>query len=360
MISNSIYQVSVIVPVYNCEKYIEKCLDSIYEQKTSLSYEVIVVNDGSTDESEKICKLYENRDDFVYCKKENEGVSEARNTGMKLSRGKYVIFIDGDDYVLPDYLENIVGMAVKNDLDMSVGGCQILYEKTGTKIINKFDNTEIFYNKETIKNAVKKFGADGLLNIAVSKCFKRDIIVKYNLEYNKDLKSGEDLCFNSKYMEYINNIGLSEDFSYCYIRRDIESGVNSYKDNILEMTKVCLDAVAGLYKYFQLNDNESKILLGNFYIDYISNGIYNSYRKGCKISGKIRRKNIRDLYALDSNSIVKFNNRIDILSKVSTFLMKIDNEYFTDFIYKGLFFIRNNFSELYYHIRNKWIHKVTV
>ena len=93
---------------------------------------------------------------------------------------------------------------------------------------------------------------------------------------------------------------------------------------------------------------------------FLREGIYNSYRKGCKISGKIRRKNIRDLYALDSNSIVKFNNRIDILSKVSTFLMKIDNEYFTDFIYKGLFFIRNNFSELYYHIRNKWIHKVTV
>ena len=74
------YYVSVIIPVYNCEKYIKKCIDSIYKQNTKLSYEIIVVNDGSSDDSECICQTFIDNDNFKYCYKENSGVSEARNT----------------------------------------------------------------------------------------------------------------------------------------------------------------------------------------------------------------------------------------------------------------------------------------
>lgn len=351
------YDVSVIIPVYNCEKYIKKCIDSIYKQNTKLSYEIIVVNDGSSDDSECICQTFIDNDNFKYCYKENSGVSEARNTGIELSTGKYIIFIDGDDYVLPDYLDNIVGLAFENDLDISVGGCQILYEKDNSKIINSFKEEKIYTGADDLKSAIKNFGSDGLLNIAVSKCFKREIINKFNLRYNKKISSGEDLCFNSEYLKYINNIGFSDDISYCYVRRDVESGVNSYKSNIIHMTETCLNAVKDLYKYYNLDDEKSLILLGNFYIDYISNGIYNLYRKNCKLSVKEKRNVIKKLYSLDEKKLNSFNDRKDILSKISTYLIKLDNAHISNALYFILFFIRNNFSSCYYWIRNKWIHK---
>ena len=229
--------------------------------------------------------------------------------------------------------------------------------KDNSKIINSFKEEKIYTGADDLKSAIKNFGSDGLLNIAVSKCFKREIINKFNLRYNKKISSGEDLCFNSEYLKHINNIGFSDDISYCYVRRDVESGVNSYKSNIIHMTETCLNAVKDLYKYYNLDDEKSLILLGNFYIDYISNGIYNLYRKNCKLSVKEKRNVIKKLYSLDEKKLNSFNDRKDILSKISTYLIKLDNAHISNALYFILFFIRNNFSSCYYWIRNKWIHK---
>ena len=111
-------KISVIVPVYNVEKYLDKCLNSILNQ-TYKNFEVIIINDGSTDESYKIISKYEKLDSRFKCyNKENGGLSDARNYGLDFVTGDYLLFIDSDDYVDNNYFENIVNIANKEDIDL--------------------------------------------------------------------------------------------------------------------------------------------------------------------------------------------------------------------------------------------------
>lgn len=114
---------SVIIPCYNSEEYLEKCLESVLNQKSDLSYEVIAVNDGSVDNTAKILDTYKDKySNLVVITQENKGFSGARNSGIKAARGRYLLFVDSDDYVEGDYINNLVGCAKKNNLDIAVCG----------------------------------------------------------------------------------------------------------------------------------------------------------------------------------------------------------------------------------------------
>lgn len=111
--------ISVIIPIYNLEKYLRQCIDSVLNQK-NLDLEIILIDDGSTDNSFIICEEYANLDKrFRIIHKENQGQAAARNDGLKLASGKYVVFLDGDDYWSVDVLDNIVNKTIgKQDLDI--------------------------------------------------------------------------------------------------------------------------------------------------------------------------------------------------------------------------------------------------
>lgn len=127
------YLVSIIIPIYNTEKYISKCLDSIISQ-TYNNWEVILINDGSTDNTYELCKRYISSDNRIYIiNKNNTGVSDSRNKALDIAKGKYVIFLDSDDYWCDNsILEKMVGLAEKYDLDIV---------RSGYKEIDEFNNT---------------------------------------------------------------------------------------------------------------------------------------------------------------------------------------------------------------------------
>ena len=111
-------KISVIIPVYNVEKYLSQCLDSILNQ-TFKDFECICVNDGSTDKSLAILQEYVNKDDRIkIINQENKGLSGARNSALKIVNGKYITFIDSDDFVTIDYLEKLINIAEKEDSDI--------------------------------------------------------------------------------------------------------------------------------------------------------------------------------------------------------------------------------------------------
>ena len=121
--TNIKFELSIIVPVYNVEKYLEKCMDSIINQKTNFSYEVICVNDGSTDSSLEILNKYANKYKQVkIISEKNQGLSAARNTGIKNSSGKYLMFIDSDDYIAETCVEKLMKEATKEDYDLVKAG----------------------------------------------------------------------------------------------------------------------------------------------------------------------------------------------------------------------------------------------
>ena len=116
-------EVTVIVPVYNSEKYIKKCIESILNQ-TFKKFELLIINDGSKDNSQKIIEEYQKKDPerIVIVNQENKGVSITRNEAIKMANGKYLMFIDNDDYIDKDYIETFVNAIKENDLDVVLGG----------------------------------------------------------------------------------------------------------------------------------------------------------------------------------------------------------------------------------------------
>jgi len=112
------YDLSLIVPVYNSEKYLERCIKSMVNQKTKFKYEIIFINDGSTDGSEEILKKYRQMDNIKIINQKNTGISGARNKGLSIAEGKYIGFIDNEDYVSEEYIEKLLNRAYLKDADM--------------------------------------------------------------------------------------------------------------------------------------------------------------------------------------------------------------------------------------------------
>lgn len=161
--------ISIVVPVFNVESYLSKCLDSILEQ-TYKNIEIIVVDDGSTDLSSSICDDYAKRNtNVVVIHKENGGLSSARNAGIKVAKGKHIFFIDSDDYIDKKTLEILIDSLEKNESDISI--CQITDNKNefGTK---KNLTTENFSSKEALKQI---FAEQKLNTSACAKLFKREL-----------------------------------------------------------------------------------------------------------------------------------------------------------------------------------------
>lgn len=130
-------EASVIIPCYNSEAYLEKCLESVLNQTTDVKYEVIAVNDGSTDRTGNILDFFAKKySNLVVVNQENKGFSGARNSGIRISRGSYLLFVDSDDYIEGDYINNLVGTAEKNNLELTVCGYMTFRDK---RIIKKLD-----------------------------------------------------------------------------------------------------------------------------------------------------------------------------------------------------------------------------
>ena len=203
-------KVSVIVPVYNTEKYLEKCLTSLATQ-TLKDIEIIIVNDGSPDNSDKIIsKFTKKHPNFKSYKKENGGLSDARNYGIKKATGDYLGFIDSDDYAEKNMFEALYNKAISNNFDITV--CDIYLEEKGAKkVISSLVFNDI--NKEEIK--------EQMVNIypAVwNKLYKKDLFTKDN--YFKKGVLFEDVEFFYRLVPYINSIGVVNEPLINYVQRE--------------------------------------------------------------------------------------------------------------------------------------------
>ena len=163
--------ISVIVPVYNVEKYLEECLDSIKNQTYS-AIEVILVNDGSTDSSKEICEKYCKQDSrFLLTNQENQGLSAARNKGVEISTGEYIVFVDSDDIIKTNYLEKLMQYMAE---DVDIVEC-IFTVKKMEFLDENIETTTIIFEGDS--NKAVKFFPHHTLNVnAVTKLYRREIV----------------------------------------------------------------------------------------------------------------------------------------------------------------------------------------
>ena len=206
-------KVSIIVPVYNVELYLKECLNSLIKQ-TYKAFEIILIDDGSTDLSGKICddyKLKDNRIKVIH--KKNGGVSSARNLGLSSSKGEYILFVDSDDYVEKDYIKTLVKES--NNCDLVC--CSYYTEFLNKKINNKICNKSIVIN--TIEAQEKIYNQDSFSGFLWNKLFKKDIIDSNKLKFNESIHMCEDQLFIVQYLLKVNSIKLIPNMLYHYRMR---------------------------------------------------------------------------------------------------------------------------------------------
>ena len=224
MITEENFLVSIVVPVYNAEKYLEQCLNSIQNQ-TYKNFEVILVNDGSMDHSESICKSFVEGDSrFRYFLKSNGGASSARNFGLDHVRGGFITFIDADDWVDENHLEVLINNIKENNSDMAVSSIK-KFDNVSNFEFRVYSNQEKYllnYNKlnreEFLVILPKLIHASNSYKIAVSKLFKKELVT--DVRFDESIVYGEDLDFFFKIYNNINSISYVDEVTYVYRLHD--------------------------------------------------------------------------------------------------------------------------------------------
>ena len=249
--------ISIIIPVYNGEKYLKRCLKSL-EKQSYKNFEVIIVDDGSKDKTNKICNDFvKKNNNFFYHYKDNSGVSDSRNFGISLAKGKWVTFIDCDDYATSDYLERLVENINKDsefvisnyfvDREGQISECPVRMDNSVDK--NNFIDLilcEKFASKEF--NIMHK-GA----RTVWGKLYKRDILKKNNIIFQKGIKLFEDGIFQIEYINHINNITITNYPIYYYFLNN-ESATHKYHPNRFDEDQNKIDY---LNKILDKKNNES-------------------------------------------------------------------------------------------------------
>ncbi|MGL5367389.1 MAG: glycosyltransferase family 2 protein [Cetobacterium somerae] len=212
---------SVIIPAYNVEKYIERCINSVLNQYLK-NIEIIVIDDGSKDKTSDIClKISENNKNIIYKKVQNGGCSAARNLGISMAKGKYIAFLDSDDWVDSDMYINMIEEAEKNQADIVICGFKKLDENKNLLSTVKIPKRN---NKNEYIDCTTEWFAS-----PCNKIYKRDLLEKNNIRFLLNIYTGEDMFFNFISFFYSKNI-ISLDEPYYNYFMNQNSVSNNYKN----------------------------------------------------------------------------------------------------------------------------------
>ena len=230
--------VSIIVPVYNAEKYLPRCIDSILRQEYR-NFELILVNDGSKDSSPEICDQYAAEDDrIIVIHKENSGVSDSRNLALDRARGKYIQFLDSDDWITPDATKLFVRSAETNQCDLVIAD---FYRVVGERVSHKGDiEDEGVMNREQYAAHMMENPADFYYGVIWNKLFRRDIIEQHHLRMDTELSWCEDFLFNLDYISHANTFIALQAPVYYYVKTKGSLVSQSMNINRVIKTKLML------------------------------------------------------------------------------------------------------------------------
>lgn len=288
--SNNKVDISIIVPVYNTEKYLKKCIDSLVNQ-TKENIEIILINDGSTDESEKIIKSYKDKR-IKYFKNQNSGIGKTRNFGIEKSSGKYLMFIDSDDYISNNCCEKLYEKIEREKADIVVTD---YYKDINGKI--EYFKLEDFKSSSIEENTCLLY----LINTGpCNKLYKRSLVIECGAKFNEQYKY-EDTTFVMKCIKYAKKIcKINEAYSYYCIHGKSETTTRDEKVfDILEILKI----VRGYYS----DDTKYKKAIDIFTMDIITNyTIQQRYQK----NKKIRNKFIDDCFDFMKKNIKDYKSKI--------------------------------------------------
>lgn len=287
-------RVSIIVPVYECEKYISHCIDGIIAQ-TYTDWELLLIDDGSLDCSGNICDEYATKDSRIRVfHKANGGVSSTRNVGLDYAEGQWVAFVDSDDILYPKALEVFVGQMEKYNLDL----IQCHYNRV-------YKEEHISYMTTEIMTGTQYAESDSYLTCVWGGLFKVSIIQGHHLRFDENIRLGEDQLFLLDYMQYCQSIMRIADVLYFY-RNNENSAVNNPK------VEYELASVIAFNKMKKTNPIASKRCDAMLLYYFVS----------LTLISRMPVSGIRKLY--EDVSIDYINPGADIVSRYTYYLIKIN------------------------------------
>lgn len=288
-------KVSVIVPVYNQENYLKKCIDSILDG-TYTDIECIVVDDGSTDNSPVMCDEYKSDPRVRVIHKTNGGLTSARKAGFEASTGEYICFVDSDDYVAPQFVEKLYDALITNGADISV--CGHYRDDNGNIITNTYEMPNRVIDDKIIEEyvlpIVGKVYADGYDNYpgyVWGRLYRRECITEKCFISEREVYTEDDI-FQMYVAEKVQKIVFISD-KLVYYRDNSESLTRRYRNHMWDMLKVRHGLVSDYCKQHNINDRV-RLMGSAFYTIYVS--VTNSYLlgnyKGCRDELRLIRQDV--------------------------------------------------------------------
>ncbi|PSU32579.1 glycosyltransferase family 2 protein [Photobacterium phosphoreum] len=297
--------ISIVVPVYNVEEYLSYCIESILIQ-TFNDYELILVNDGSTDNSASICDFYCKQSSKIkVIHQENKGVSAARNLGIRESVGEYILFVDSDDWLEKSTLEVLHKEAKNFKYSIVIFGWNSCGELNIKNPMSALDVKE----KENIIDVAYNYANGYYYGSSCNKIFLNEVIKDNNIYFNETIKIGEDNIFNLEYLSYCDSCKVINDILYNYRKR---SGSATTKFNAKDIVRGYVKGEHSLIKTYKKNNSfeEFKIALCVHYIYTFHGYISRLFKYGSSVEYHEKIKFIR--YILDEFKYLQLDNEIDI------------------------------------------------
>ncbi len=230
-------KISIIVPVYNAEKYIDRCIKSIYAQSFT-QYEIILVNDGSTDHSAKLCEEYAEKDNRItVIHKANEGAGSARNAGIKVAKGEYLAFPDVDDWFEPEMYQELYDLACSGDYDIVFSGVNYYQNQEGKLTYSRSSFCPAIScstQKDCRENIMTFFPTSTIFDVPWNKLYKREVAIKNHVRFS-DTKRCQDAMFNIDFYNTIHSAVSIDKAYYNYIENTAEDVQRKFPKNYIDI-----------------------------------------------------------------------------------------------------------------------------
>lgn len=301
---NNKAKISVIVPIYNVEQYLHKCIDSIVNQ-TYHNLEIILVDDGSPDQCGKICDEYAEKDSrIIVIHKPNGGLSEARNAGLNIAKGDYILFVDSDDWLETNACESVINFAKDHNADIVTFG--VIFVQDGKKTYSHFGLKGKVSPSDCIKGMVYQIHENGIYNYAVNKLYSK--VLFKSIRYEKG-KLAEDQGTTYKLFHNAHNIWVCEMNLYNYFQRDNSISRVQFNSKLMaDRIELWIERLAFIEKYYpEIVNYQIAQILGDVYVGLIKlkdkDGYSDVYYKISNFANK---------YKFKEKQCVKYNKKVKL------------------------------------------------
>ena len=295
---------SVIVPIYNKETYLSICIDSILEQSFA-NFELLLINDGSSDGSLAICKSYEKKDKRIKVyDKENGGASSAKNFGIKRANGVFCSFVDADDYIDKDFFRNLINKIENNKIDLAIGNVLFVDEnKNTTRNINLVEGD---FSLRDFFSFFPLYMPNAIIGAPWNKIYRVSILKKNNILFDESITNNEDLHFNINYFYFCKSVSVVGYPLYHYINHCGTSLSRKYISNLFDIYLLSFNKMCAFLESINMLESNKK-----FYYSYFAKQIINAVDNACKDNGKQKKDKIVEI-----DSIVNNNITINLFSEI--------------------------------------------